>query len=180
MRCTEFEACEPTFRSEAQVSTDEFQEVSANGISFDVTLSYPRPLITRLDAITIVFELVEKKDPRISYPITITSVRALDGPILFGQNLDSHAFNAIDDRVEITVPIDEPGQPEELHDLRLRLRLEYQYLDEKQVIEDGSLVYDQYGRPVMQTVQDNVVRSNLVLNLMEAITIIDLKAVGVQ
>jgi hypothetical protein len=49
-------------------------------------------------------------------------------------------------------------------------------LEEKQAVDDGKLVYDQYGNPVMRTVRDKVVRSDLVLGLAETVTLVSRKA----
>lgn len=177
MQCTEFSTCEPTYSKQDQVYTNEFLEKTLNGIVLNIIASYPNPIAANQDSIDIELELIEITDPRILYPITITSSLALEDAIIFGKNMDSYQFDAANDRVEMSIPIMKSGKrPEEDHQINIRHSLEYVYLDEKQVIEDGLLVYDTYGRPVMQTVRDNIVKPSLTIDLKERITVLDINA----
>ncbi|MEA3639525.1 MAG: hypothetical protein VBE63_06235 [Lamprobacter sp.] len=177
MQCTEFRTCEPGYSKEDQIEIYEFRETTLNDIVFNIIARYPNPLAVNKDRIDLELELVEINDPRILYPIRITSALALDGAILFGQNLDSYSIEAPDDRVQISIPIIKPRRlPEADHQLNIRLSLEYLYLEEKQVIDNGMLVYDTYGRPVMQIVRDTVIKPNLVFTLEENIRVMDLRA----
>lgn len=177
MQCTEFEVCELTYRKEEQSHNDEFHEISLNDIVFNVIVRYSNPLATNRDLIFVELEIVEVSDPRIIYPITITNALVLDGALLFGQNTDRHSFASLDDRVEISIPIIRAGTlPEETHNLTVRLSLQYNYLDEKQVIRDGILEYDTYGRPILQRVDDKVVNAILEVNLEQSLTVMDITA----
>jgi len=177
MQCTDFRTCEPAYSKIDQYYSNEYREINFNGIVFDVILRYPNAIVTNRDSIDIELKIVEINDARITYPVTITSARVLDDAIMFGENLNKYTLDAAEDSVEIAVPIHEPGKkPEERHQLNLQLGLEYFYLEEMQMIENGLLVYDIYGRPVMRTVTDNLIKKNLVLNLEEEPTIIDLRS----
>jgi hypothetical protein len=122
-------------------------------------------------------ELVERNDPRVQYPVTVSNALVLDGPRLFGQNQSRYQFEALGDRIEVVIPIAGGTRlPEEDHELRARVIFDYTYLEEKQAVDDGKLVYDQYGNPVMRTVRDKVVRSDLVLGLAETVTLVSRKA----
>lgn len=177
VQCNEFDRCALNYRKEDQFQSDDFYEIKSDGIVFNVVVNYPNPLATGEDNISIEVKIVEITDPRVLYPVKMTGALALGGSVLFGQNLDTHSIKSLDDRVEISVPIIRHAKlPEENHTLKIRLSFEYPYLSEKQTLNNGSLVYDTYGRPVMRTDRDTIVKSNLVLSIKEDVTIIDLKA----
>lgn len=176
-RCSEIDLCEISYSEDEQVYKEEFHEITTKGVVFNVILSYLNPMAIRKNNVTIEIELVEINDPRITYPLTITSALVLDGAILFGRSDDRYQFQSSRERVEIVVPIVGAVKlPEERHNLRARINFEYTYLDEKQVMEDGMLVYDAYGDPVMRTVRDRVVRSTLLVGLAETVTLMNLGA----
>lgn len=176
-RCSESNICEVSYREEEQVYKKEFHEISANGIVFNIVLSYPNPMAIRKNNIVIEIELVEITDQRITYPLTITSALVLDGSILFGRNDKGYQFESVGERAEIVIPIVGSVEvPEERHNLRARIDFGYVYLDEKQVMEEGMLVYDAYGEPVMRTVRDKVVSSTMVVRLTETVTLVDARA----
>jgi hypothetical protein len=180
MLCTELRMCEPSYRKEDQVFRSEFRETEFDGIIFNSIITYPNPIVTNKDRVVVEIELVEITDPRIVLPINVTSALILEGAGLFGQNLNRYSLDAPEQRVQIAIPITKSGnQPEENHQLSVRLSLEYVYLQEKQVISDGLLAYDLYGRPVMQIVRDRVLKPNLVISLERSVTMIDLIAAAV-
>lgn len=181
MLCTELRMCEPSYRKEEQVFRSEFRETELDGILFNSIITYPNPIVTNKDRVVVEIELVEITDPRIVLPINVTSALILEGTGLFGQNLNRYSLDAPEQRVQIAIPITKSGnQPEENHQLSVRLSLEYIYLYEKQVISDGLLAYDIYGRPVMQIVRDNVLKPNLAIGLEQSMTVIDLTAAARQ
>lgn len=181
MRCNDADICAPWFDKEEQVSIEEFHEMPLEGMTFNVVVSYPNPLEARKDGIVVELELVEITDPKITYPIKVTGALALDGASIFGRNLNDGQFRRLGDRVEILIPISRLGRlPEEDYPLEAHVSLEYVHLMEKQRINDGLLVYDQYGRPVMQTVRDTTARSTLVVGLGQDVTIIKLGKESMQ
>ncbi|MCF8005748.1 MAG: hypothetical protein K9L32_16370 [Chromatiaceae bacterium] len=181
MLCTELRMCEPSYRKEDQIFRREFRETEFDGIIFNSIITYPNPIVTNKDPVVVEIELVEITDPRIVLPINVTSALILEGTGLFGQNLNRYSLDAPEQRVQIAIPITKSGnQPEENHQLSVRLSLEYIYLHEKQVISDGLLAYDLYGRPVMQIVRDQVLKPNLTISLEQSVTMIDLTAAARQ
>lgn len=181
MLCTELRMCEPSYRKEDQVFRSEFRETEFEGILFNSIITYPNPIVTNKDPVVVEIELVEITDPRIVLPINVTSALILEGTGLFGQNLNRYSLDAPKQRVQIAIPITKSGnQPEENHQLSVRLSLEYIYLHEKQVISDGLLAYDLYGRPVMQIVRDRILKPNLAISLEQSVTVIDLTAAARQ
>ncbi|MBK5940274.1 hypothetical protein CCR96_13695 [Halochromatium roseum] len=181
MLCTELRMCEPSYKKEDQIFRSEFRETEFDGIIFNSIITYPNPIVINKDSIIVEIELVEITDPRIVLPINITSALMLEGATLFGQNLNRYSLDAPEQRVQIAIPITKSGnQPEENHQLSIRLSLEYIYLHEKQVINDGLLAYDLYGRPVMQIVRDQVLKPNLAIGLEQSVTLLDLTAAARQ
>ena len=181
MRCNDAEICAVWFDKEEQVYNQEFHELSLDGMTFNVLVNYPNPLEVEKEGLSIELKLLEITDPKVTYPIKVTGALALDGALVFGRNLNHGQFRGLGDSVEILIPISRLGRlPEEDYPLEAHISLEYVHLMEKQSINDGLLVYDQYGRPVMQTVRDTTARSTLVVGLGQDVTLIRLKAATMQ
>gem|GEM_PF-4427615 len=181
MRCNDAEICAVWFDKEEQVYNQEFHELSLDGMTFNVLINYPNPLEVEKEGLSIELKLLEITDPKVTYPIKVTGALALDGALVFGRNLNDGQFRRLGDAVEILIPISRLGRlPEEDYPLEAHISLEYVHLMEKQSINDGLLVYDQYGRPVMQTVRDTTARSTLVVGLGQDVTLIRLKAATMQ
>lgn len=181
MLCSELRICEPSYRKEDQIFRSEFRKTELDGIIFNSVITYSNPIVTNKDSVIVEIELIEITDPRIILPIKVTSAFILKDAELFGQNMNSYSIDALDQRVQISIPITKTGkQPEENHRLSARLSLEYVYLHEKQVIDDGLLAYDLYGRPIMQTVRDTILKPSLMLSLEQSVTVIDLAARAVR
>jgi hypothetical protein len=176
-QCIDGNLCSVIFQTDEQVYREEFHEIAKDGLVFNVVVRYPNPLAVIEDSVVLEMELVEKNDPRVQYPVTVSNALVLDGPRLFGQNQSRYQFEALGDRIEVVIPIaGGTRMPEEDHELQARVIFDYTYLEEKQAVDDGKLVYDQYGNPVMRTVRDKVVRSDLVLGLAETVTLVSRKA----
>jgi hypothetical protein len=176
-QCSDEDACVVTFDEAEQIESDEFHETSVDGVLLNALVNYLNPSEVLADQVILELHLIEITDPRIILPITITSVQLLDGDVLYGRNVNPHRLQRLDQRLEIRVPLVRMTRlPEEDHSLQLRVAFEYAYLTEKQQINDGVLVYDLFGRPVMSVVRDIIKRSIMNTDLGQAVTLINLQS----
>lgn len=173
-RCTAANVCAVLFDVEAQVYRNELHELSSSGLVFRVVVGYPVPLAVNKDSVVVEIELVQRDDKRVRSPITVTSALLLDDALLFGRTINNFELRAPGDRLEIVIPIlGGVALAEEQNRLAVRLYFEYPYLAEKQRTNDGLLVYDSYGRPVMETIQDDIVKSSLEVALGQPVTLVN-------